>query len=59
MKMLLVGHGKMGQLVGTLAPQCDCEVAGVIDPGSPFMARADAERWAGSTSRSISRRRTR
>jgi hypothetical protein len=35
MKILLVGHGKMGQLVGSLAPQYDCEVAGVIDPASP------------------------
>jgi 4-hydroxy-tetrahydrodipicolinate reductase len=36
MKLLLVGHGKMGQLVGTLAPQYDCEVAGVLDPASPL-----------------------
>jgi len=48
MKILLVGHGKMGQLVGTLAPQYDCEVAGVIDPGSPLHGGGpDAERWAG------------
>ena len=48
MKLLLVGHGKMGQLVGTLAPQYDCEVAGVIDPGSPLHGGGpDAERWAG------------
>jgi 4-hydroxy-tetrahydrodipicolinate reductase len=48
MKVLLVGHGKMGQLVGTLAPQYDCEVAGVIDPGSPLHGGGpDAERWAG------------
>jgi 4-hydroxy-tetrahydrodipicolinate reductase len=38
----------MGQLVGTLAPQYDCEVAGVIDPGSPLHGGGpDAERWAG------------
>ena len=36
MKLLLVGHGKMGQLVGTLAPHYDAEVVGVIDPGSPL-----------------------
>jgi 4-hydroxy-tetrahydrodipicolinate reductase len=36
MKVLLVGHGKMGQLVETLAPQYDCEVIGLIDPGSPL-----------------------
>ena len=48
MKILLVGHGKMGQLVGTLATQYDCEVAGVIDPGSPLHGGGpDAERWAG------------
>ena len=48
MKVLLVGHGKMGQLVGTLAPQYDCEVAGVIDPGSPQHGGGpDADRWAG------------
>jgi dihydrodipicolinate reductase len=43
---VLVGHGKMGQLVGTLAPHYDCEVAGVIDPGSAWQW-ADAERWVG------------
>jgi 4-hydroxy-tetrahydrodipicolinate reductase len=48
MRLLLVGHGKMGQLVGTLAPQYECEVAGVIDPGSPLHGGGpDAERWAG------------
>jgi 4-hydroxy-tetrahydrodipicolinate reductase len=48
MKLLLVGHGKMGQLVGALAPQYDCEVAGVIDPGSPLHGGGpDADRWAG------------
>jgi 4-hydroxy-tetrahydrodipicolinate reductase len=36
MRLVLVGHGKMGQLVGTLAPQYGCEVAGVIDPASPL-----------------------
>jgi len=47
MKLLLVGHGKMGQLVGTLAPQYDWEVAGVIDPGSPLHGGGpDADRWA-------------
>ena len=48
MKLLLVGHGKMGQLVGTLAPQYDGEVAGVIDPMSPLHGGGpDAERWGG------------
>ena len=48
MKLLLVGHGKMGQLVGELAGQYDCQVAGVIDPASPLHGGGpDAERWAG------------
>jgi len=48
MKLLLVGHGKMGQLVGTLAPQYDCEIAGVIDPGSSLHGGGpEADRWAG------------
>jgi 4-hydroxy-tetrahydrodipicolinate reductase len=36
MRILLVGHGKMGQLVGELAGQYGCEVAGIIDPQSPL-----------------------
>jgi len=48
MKLLLVGHGKMGQLVGTLAPQYDCEVAGVIDPASPVHGGGPGDaRWDG------------
>ena len=48
MKLLLVGHGKMGQLVGSLAAQYDCEVAGVIDPMSPRHGGGpDAAGWAG------------
>ena len=48
MKLLLVGHGKMGQLVGELSGQYDCEVAGVIDPASPLHGGGPgADRWAG------------
>ena len=48
MKLLLVGHGKMGQLVGELAGQYDCEVAGVIDPASPLHGGGPgADCWAG------------
>jgi 4-hydroxy-tetrahydrodipicolinate reductase len=48
MRILLVGYGKMGQLVGDLAGQYDCEVAGVIDPISPrHGGGADADGWAG------------
>jgi 4-hydroxy-tetrahydrodipicolinate reductase len=47
-KLLLVGHGKMGQLVGELAGQYGCEIAGVIDPASPrHGGTADADGWAG------------
>src|SRR4051794_11696951 len=36
----------MGRLVGELAPQYDCEVAGVIDPAvSSHSAGIDDERW--------------
>jgi len=46
MRILLVGYGKMGQLVGQLAPQYDCTVAGVVDPMSPsHAADADDARW--------------
>ena len=34
-RVLLVGYGKMGRLVGDLAAQHGCEVAGVVDPQSP------------------------
>ena len=48
MRVLLVGYGKMGQLVGELAPQYGCEVAGVIDPVSPrHSGGADADGWSG------------
>jgi 4-hydroxy-tetrahydrodipicolinate reductase len=48
MRIVLVGHGKMGQLVGELAGQYGCEVAGVIDPASPRHGGGpDDARWAG------------
>src|ERR1700755_359977 len=48
MRVLLVGHGKMGQLVGSLAPQYGHEVAGVIDPGSPLHGGGpDDRKWGG------------
>ena len=30
MRLLLIGHGKMGQLVERLAPEYGCEIAGVV-----------------------------
>jgi len=48
MKLLLVGHGKMGQLVGELSKAYGFEVAGVIDPMSPLHGGGpDDERWNG------------
>jgi 4-hydroxy-tetrahydrodipicolinate reductase len=48
MRILLVGYGKMGRLVGELAPQYGCDVAGVIDPQSPSHdGDVSAERWNG------------
>jgi 4-hydroxy-tetrahydrodipicolinate reductase len=48
MRIVLVGFGKMGRLVGELAPQYDCEVVGVIDPLSPsHTAGIEDERWDG------------
>jgi len=47
-KIVLVGHGKMGRMVEALAPEYDCEVAGVIDPLSPsHHGGPDAAQWNG------------
>ena len=32
MRILLVGHGRMGKLVESLAAGYGCEVAGIVDP---------------------------
>jgi 4-hydroxy-tetrahydrodipicolinate reductase len=46
MRILLVGHGRMGRMVGDLASQYECEIAGVIDPQSPLNAgELEDERW--------------
>jgi len=48
MRILLVGYGKMGTLVGELAPQYGFEVAGVIDPLSPSHGGGpDDAKWQG------------
>lgn len=48
MRILLVGHGKMGRMVESLAAEYGCEVAGVVDPHSPsHAAGADDDRWKG------------
>ena len=49
MRLLLVGYGKMGRMVGDLAPQYSCEVAGVVDPMSDAQTGAlDDPRWKGT-----------
>jgi 4-hydroxy-tetrahydrodipicolinate reductase len=46
MRLLLVGHGRMGRLVGELAPEYGCEIAGIVDPQSPQHAGSlDDPRW--------------
>jgi 4-hydroxy-tetrahydrodipicolinate reductase len=44
--ILLVGYGKMGKMVETLAGEYGCEVAGIVDPlvGSETV---DSSRWSG------------
>ena len=47
-KCLLVGYGKMGKLVGDLAPQYGFEVAGILDPLSPSSRGGPEDsRWNG------------
>src|SRR5262245_17830197 len=47
MRILLVGHGKMGRLVESLAPELGCTVAGVVDPESPaHSGPIDDPRWS-------------
>jgi 4-hydroxy-tetrahydrodipicolinate reductase len=41
MRVLLLGHGRMGQLVESLAPSYGATIAGVIDEYSPDRAIAD------------------
>ena len=46
MRILLVGHGRMGRLVESLAGQYGCEVAGIVDPQSPsHAAGVEDARW--------------
>jgi 4-hydroxy-tetrahydrodipicolinate reductase len=48
MRLLLVGHGKMGRMVEALAAEYGCEVTGVIDPQSPAHGGGpDDARWTG------------
>jgi 4-hydroxy-tetrahydrodipicolinate reductase len=46
MRILLVGYGKMGRLVESLAGEYGCEVAGIVDPLSPAGSDGpDSDRW--------------
>src|SRR5580765_3863063 len=46
MRLLLIGYGKMGQLVAQLAREFDCEVAGIVDPvSSASTGTIDDPRW--------------
>jgi len=48
LRLVLVGHGKMGRMLESLAREYECDVAGVIDPQSPAHGgNADDERWTG------------
>src|SRR5262245_10330447 len=48
MRILLVGHGKMGRMVESLAADYACEMAGIIDPQNPAGHDGpDSERWRG------------
>ena len=42
MRILLVGHGRMGRMVESLAPEYGCEVAGIIDSSGGLAS----DRWA-------------
>lgn len=49
MRIVLVGYGKMGRLVGDLAREYGGEVVGVVDPQSPaHTGPADDDRWTGA-----------
>lgn len=43
MRLLLVGHGRMGRLVESLAPAYGCEIAGIVTEESGERAIADGE----------------
>ncbi len=40
-RLLLVGHGRMGRLVESLAPEYGCEIAGVVTDENPAALGAD------------------
>jgi len=47
MNILLVGHGKMGRLVESLAGEYGCEISGIVDPAAGTDG-VDSDRWRGA-----------
>jgi 4-hydroxy-tetrahydrodipicolinate reductase len=47
MKILLVGHGRMGRLVESLAAEYGCEVVGIVDPPAGT-EDVSSDRWSGA-----------
>jgi 4-hydroxy-tetrahydrodipicolinate reductase len=48
MRILLVGYGKMGRMIESLAGEFGCEVAGMIDPLVPAGKDGpESDRWSG------------
>lgn len=48
MRILLVGYGKMGRMIESLAPEFGCEVAGKLDPHMPDGREGpESDRWNG------------
>ena len=46
LRVLLVGYGKMGRMVGDLAREYECEVVGIVDPASSdHTASVEDDRW--------------
>lgn len=39
MRLLLIGHGRMGRLIENLAPAYECEVAGIVTAHTPLESR--------------------
>jgi 4-hydroxy-tetrahydrodipicolinate reductase len=49
MRILLVGHGRMGRLVESLAGEYGGEIVGIVDPASPaHSGPVDDDRWRGT-----------
>jgi 4-hydroxy-tetrahydrodipicolinate reductase len=47
MRILLVGHGRMGRLVESLAGEYGCEIVGIVDPPAGTDG-VDSSRWNGA-----------